>query len=806
MSVTENTILVNKEIFEFRSQLVNQFILFIALAALVEAMILISHTLHTGWLPYFSVRIPLILSLWVLFLLRHDLSYAWRTGLVVGGAWISISAHLLQFGPAMNAKSALITLTFFTMLFIGERAGWLTVSAIVALLTALGLLVTQGYVVYQFSYPDYLQRPQAWIGMIFHLTTYSAIVGYIAVKFLQFLQNLLVQNRTQTEALLTSNQQLEAANQAKQAFLDTMSHELNTPLNTLLGYLSLLQETDLTWQQRSHLASVRQSTQHLHSLVNAILNTARLERQQQVLNPVECVLIELLNHVANMMQLKAYAKGLQFQRPSSESLSINILVDTLYLRQVLLNLLVNAIKYTPSGQVQLNVTLLEHSNQQAKLLFAVCDTGIGIPQEEQHRLLQPFERGNTLGNTGTGLGLSIVQQLLQQMNSQLEIDSSPNGSCFRFHLTVPTLKTTSPVAPPSSLIPPDLKNLHAYQHSLLLGRIPLLKQELEQLAQDNSYHLFVEYALQLIHEDDKQGLQHFFCSFLPTNVPPLRLTDLRIKHDPEHPKLLIIDDDHFNVHLIAHYLRDFEFDLLSASNGIEGIQLAQHTHPQLILLDIYMPDMNGLEVCQRLKNDPQLHFIPIIFFSASHQPKDIMAAFAHHGQDYILKPAHEEEVISRIVAHLQRPTLYYPLVNRLTACQIRQAPIEHDSLPEEKNFPPLQIIEKLYSVQGLLLRNLNTPPTLDELARQIGINRNKLNEEFKILFGDSVFAWLREQRLQRARELLENDRLPIQKIAEQVGYTTQPQFSRIFKQRFGQSPKEYRLSLKNSEFTYKTTQ
>lgn len=788
-----------KDILEFRSHLVNQLIVFVTITSLFEVAILLSHVPKLGITPYFIVRMMLIGSLWIFMLLRHHISYFGRVSLLIGITWVSIVAHLVQFGPAMNAKSFLITLTFFAMLFVSERAGWLIVASIVALFAVLGSLVTQGYLVHHFDYQSHILKPQTWIGMTFFLTSYSALTGYVAMKFLHFLQELLAQSRAQTEALREAKEKIEAANRAKQEFLNNMSHELNTPLHTLLGYLELLQDTSLNWQQRGHLSSIRQSSEHLHTLVNAVLDTARLERQQWVLNPISCSPLELLQHVVNMIQLKAQGKGLQFEFIQTHPLPAEILVDALRLRQILLNLLTNAVKYTPQGYVHLTVNCVEQSDQTVILTFRASDSGVGIPLTEQHRLLQPFERGNTLGQSGTGLGLSIVRQLLQQMDSELAITSSPSGSCFQFSLQVPVLRPAlaaevDTVTPP---VIPALITLQSYQRDVLLGRLPALKQQVEQLAQEPQYQLFADQVLRLINHGDKSQLHRLLSSFFPTDTPIPQLQELSCSYDPNHPRILVIDDDRFNIHLVAHYLREFKFDLLSAANGQEGLRLAQVTMPQLILLDIHMMGMNGFEVCQRLKADKQLRAIPVIFFSASNKSEEIVAAFANQGRDFILKPSREEEVVARVIAQLPRTELQHPLMNRFEAYMNRQ--VEESwagSPPEDVTKRTVETIEKMYKIRDILQQNLHLSPTLEDIARQMGLNRNKLNEKFKVLFGDTIFAWLREQRLQRARALLQDKTISVQQVADQVGLTS-AQLSRMFKLRFGHSPREYRTSLED---------
>jgi len=498
-----------------------------------------------------------------------------------------------------------------------------------------------------------------------------------------------------------------------------------------------------------------------------------------------------------MIRIKVQGKGLQFEVFLPTHLPAEIIADNLRLRQILLNLLTNAVKYTKQGYVRLNLKIIEQQMHEAVLHFEVADSGSGIAPEEQTRLLLPFERGrNSAGESGAGLGLSLVKQLLQHMDSELEINSSSAGSRVSFQLKLPVLRWTarSELQQVQQIaIAPPLEILQTYWRDSLLGRLPILKQSFENLSQEAQYQLFAEQALSCA--DDKASLQTLLQQFFPVNQELPNLATLVLNTDSSHSRLLIIDDDSFNVHLIAHYLRDFNFDILSASNGIEGIKLASQLKPQLILLDLYMLGMSGFETCQRLKADSETQSIPVIFFSSSQKPEDIAAAFAHQGQDYILKPAREEEVIARITAHLQAQVLQQALINRLSAYETRLT-IENIEEISHKSCAKATV-EKLYQVRELLLKDISQTPSLDELAQVVGLNRNKLNEEFRLLFGDTLFSWLREQRLQHARHLLANqsELLSVQEISEIVGYTAVAHFSRTFKQRFGLSPREYRQSL-----------
>ncbi|MEK7990719.1 MAG: response regulator [Thiotrichaceae bacterium] len=250
-------------------------------------------------------------------------------------------------------------------------------------------------------------------------------------------------------------------------------------------------------------------------------------------------------------------------------------------------------------------------------------------------------------------------------------------------------------------------------------------------------------------------------------------------------KILIIDDEPQNLRLIIETLNDYGFDIMTALNGKDALYSIYQEMPELILLDIIMPKMTGFEVCQKLKQRPITQNIPIIFLTALDDVDSKLKAFQLGGIDYITKPIDAREVLVRVNTHLDRHRIYQNLVQRLQN-------YEQQNLQDiDCNENSMEGIEK---VRNFLEENIATTHSLEELAQIAGTNRTHLNKYFRILFGETVFGWLREQRLQRAAQLLCSTDKPIQILASEVGYENNTAFSTAFKKRFGMTPVKYRFT------------
>jgi signal transduction histidine kinase/DNA-binding LacI/PurR family transcriptional regulator/DNA-binding response OmpR family regulator len=393
----------------------------------------------------------------------------------------------------------------------------------------------------------------------------------------------------------------EAANAAKSIFLTNMSHELRTPLNGILGFAQLLQqrvgpESPLL----DGLATIEQSGEHLLTLINDILDLSRVEAGKLELAPTDLHLPTFLAAIATLMRVRAEAKGLRFVHQPDPALPPMILADETRLRQILLNLLGNAVKFTDAGQVTLRVSCRDEcrvpsdvsqsppliARHSARVTFAVEDTGPGIPAEELARLFQPFVQGGDTAQRegGTGLGLAISRQLVRAMGGDIHVQSVVGqGSTFWFEISVPLLEA--------------------------LVRAPTIAR-------------------------------------LVTGYRGRRRS------------VLVVDDIAVNRALLVELLSRLGFSVSEASNGQEGLVQAQARLPDLILMDRTMPVLDGRAATRRLRQLPALQQTPIIAVSASVASEEQAASLAAGASAFVAKPIHQDELLQQIGRLLELEWVY----------------------------------------------------------------------------------------------------------------------------------------------------
>jgi signal transduction histidine kinase/CheY-like chemotaxis protein len=273
----------------------------------------------------------------------------------------------------------------------------------------------------------------------------------------EHLEELVRERTTELEA---ARDRADVANRAKSAFLAAMSHELRTPLNGILGFAQLLlQDASLGERQRRAMGIIKSSGDHLLTLINDVLDLSRIEAGKLDLYPFRFDLAALLKVVSDIARVKAEEKSLRFHFHAQPGLPLAVVGDDKRLRQVLLNLLANAVKFTDDGEVRFSVGRLDAGDDAggARLRFEVADTGIGIAPDQLQRLFQPFEQAGELERRagGSGLGLSISRQLVRLMGSDIEVDSAPGrGSRFAFTLQLPVAEAEGEqqAAPPAQAI------------------------------------------------------------------------------------------------------------------------------------------------------------------------------------------------------------------------------------------------------------------------------------------------------------------------------------------------------------------
>lgn len=246
--------------------------------------------------------------------------------------------------------------------------------------------------------------------------------------------------------------------------------------------------------------------------------------------------------------------------------------------------------------------------------------------------------------------------------------------------------------------------------------------------------------------------------------------------------VLVVDDSPDELSLLTEYLREARLRLIVAFDGQEGYQKAAAMQPDLILLDVRMPRTDGFATCRLLKADPRTAAIPVIFLSGANELEVRLQGLSLGAVDYISKPFAPEEVIARVGIHLD-------LYRRLRAAGSAAAAMVTE--PESEATAPV-LNSAVVAAMDILQRDLAKPPSLQELAHQVGTNEKRLTELFRNATGLPVFTWLREERVLLACRLLVESELDIQQIADQVGYGSASNFTTMFRERIGVTPRDYR--------------
>ncbi len=547
----------------------------------------------------------------------------------------------------------------------------------------------------------------------------------------------------------------DTANRAKSEFLANMSHELRTPLNGILGYAQILQrDKTLTDKQQDGLRIIHQCGSHLLTLINDILDLSKIEAQKMELYQNDFHFPAFLESVVEICRIRAEQKGISYIYQPTSELPIGIWADEKRLRQVLINLLGNAIKFTEKGGVRFTVSFAEklsvnESDQKPthRIRFQIIDTGIGMSQEQVARIFLPFEQVGDIKkqSEGTGLGLAISHQIVKLMGSTIQVKSEiGQGSTFWIELdlqeSVDWIQSARVMAAGKIvgiatgkrriLVVDDkwenrsvvvnlldeigfemaeasdgqeaLEKAMQFLPNLIITDLTMpvmdgfeLTRRLRQQAEFQELTIIVSSA-SVFESDQHKSLGVGADDFLPK---PVHADDLLQKLEkylqiewvyetvPEKPenvtlittqkqnssvltaqraivgitgnkrKILIVDDNSENRSVVVNLLGDIGFEIAEATNGQEGLDKVVEFKPDLIITDLSMPVMDGLEMIRRLQVLP-FNNLPIIVSSASVFKSDQHESLEIGGNDFLPKPVQADELFQKLEKHLQFKWIY----------------------------------------------------------------------------------------------------------------------------------------------------
>ncbi|PKL16732.1 MAG: hypothetical protein CVV49_14530 [Spirochaetae bacterium HGW-Spirochaetae-5] len=502
--------------------------------------------------------------------LRKHLSVMLKLGVLIICLFLMGSLVLKSWGRIGTGFTFFLTAGIIITLIYGKRSGIAVITTGLIITVIFGILIQYKIILYNFDMITYSLSPSSWIFAVMAVfmmffTIISGIEKFYA-NLVSAVDNLEQKVRERTieldgvnknlqkeidirkkieDELLAAKLEAEHASSAKGTFLASMSHEIRTPLNAILGYSQiLLRQKTLAPESRREIEIINSSGEHLLDLINEILDMSKIEAGKIEIINETFNLNMVMKQIENLFSAKTEKKGIDFIVETDDDIPDYIITDKSKLKQILINLTGNAVKFTDKGSVKVKVSI--SSDNPEILIFTVTDTGKGIEKEHLESIFAPFEQtieGRDRG--GTGLGLSISRKYANLMGGDISLISKPGiGSSF-------TLST------------------------------PFKKSDVEIIDE--------------IDSDRKDiGIQS-------------RIT----------PRILIVDDREVNRDILVRMLEPLGFEVNEASGGIEALTIIKSWKPDLVLLDLIMPDLDGREVIKVIKADPLLKNLKIIVITAS---------------------------------------------------------------------------------------------------------------------------------------------------------------------------------------------
>lgn len=519
-------------------------------------------------------------------------------------------------------------------------------------------------------------------------------------------------------------------------FFTNISHEFRSPLTLIITPLDKMIKSISDVDIKRQLILMQRNAKRLLNLINQLLDFRKMEVQEFKLNVSKGDIIKFIKEVSYSFSDLSDKKNIRFSFFSNVE-EYETYFDHDKLEKILFNLLSNAFKFThENGNVSVRISLSDSNNEESdtkNFEIRVKDSGIGISPEKQQKIFEHFfqdDLHDNFVNQGTGIGLAITKEFVRLHKGNIYVESEPEkGSCF-------------------------------------IVELPLKKASL--------------------HEKEPHPIEEII------QVPEIvnqheTANELDFNDKSKKQVILLIDDNED----FRFYLKDnlkLHYHMIDASNAQDGWNLTLSNMPDLIVCDVIMPGMNGMEFCMKVKNDQRTSHIPLILLTASSSEEKKIEGFETGADDYITKPFYFELLESRIKNLIAQREKLQKIFHK--QIEIKPTDITVTSLDEK-------LIQKALTIVEQNIANSNF--SVEEMSREIGMSRVHLYKKLLSLTGKSPLEFIRLLRLKRAAQLLEKSQLSVSEIAYKVGFNNPKAFSKYFKEEFGLLPSVFAKERQKTE-------
>lgn len=551
------------------------------------------------------------------------------------------------------------------------------------------------------------------------------------------LKRLNVELGEKNEELKRLNEEVLELTHSRLVFFTNISHELRTPLTLIADPVEmLLEDTGIKGKSRELLKMVQRNALALQQLVSNILDFRKIQNGKMELKLYRFDIVKTLTMWVGDFQLTAERKQIRLHLDVDDLKgSHEMIADQEKISRIVFNLLSNALKYTPAGG-EIFVSLKDEG---ANLRLDVKDTGKGISQVEADKIFERFFQAKGAAS-GTGIGLALVKSFVELHHGEARVESEP-GKGSDFIVVIPREQEG------------DSQVIH--------NDVDIVDNSANASASDGK-NVVDESVLQYIDDGDRSR----------GKVQQL------VSENTNRPTVLVIDDN-TDIRQYERTLLQDEYIVLEAADGKEGLSVAMKEVPDLVICDVMMPVMDGLEFTEQLKTNTATSHIPVIMLTAKNLEEHRAEGYEHGADSYITKPFHSKVLLARIENLLRQRQL---LKNLYQGTKEAEKEISEAHLEDrDKQF--------LKQLQAIIQKNLSYSEFgVEDMGQQIGLSRVQLYRKVKAMTGSSVVDLLRKARLAKARRLLETRSMSVSEVAYEVGFSAPSYFTKCFKEEYGMLP------------------